>query len=659
MTAVLDRVPGGISGRLPKRPDWSQQSVLMAIAAVAVPAGCMLIVLGYHHAAKLEQPDNLQFVLFWTGFLIGMLSLAALACAKNTDAVMRTCALAGVGLFGMVPRLQRFGPAGSDEFIHLRQSMEAYYSGDVGHTLFLLPITKEFFGLHQLSSAFARLSGMPLWYAGLSVIALAHVLSVLAVFQLIRLLDVPARGAAVGSIVYTLNPSWLYFHSGFAYESLALPLVLWCLAATVGAGRATGKPALRSTAAALLCVAVLPMIHHLSAMILGLILALLIVVRAGARFLTRRTANPGARERLWPLIVVLLSLLGWIHIWWSNKYQWLLSYLSPAWTEGLSQMGKMFSERADKSSGRRTLFGNTQSPVYEVVSGYLYPFVVLALYLISVTVLWRYRRQVGSAVWAFALLGGMFFASMPMLLTSGGAEGAHRSWGYSFIGIAVMCGLAYSYGQRSGVAVRSPFGSIAKQLGRPTISVLAACIVFIMLAFGSATLGVNLSARFPGAAHVGDDARSVSKEGAAVAEWLAEHAPVDTTVLADRYVSSQVGSLGRMSALRPSATFPIWDLYMSSEPVRPEVLKQIGDADIRYFVVDSRMATTRPRLGYWFTRNEPGVKGDQPFPQVALDRFNCLPWLQAVYAAGPLTVYEVDAELLRSTKAGSCEEPQV
>ncbi|HEX2212351.1 MAG TPA: hypothetical protein VHH12_02595, partial [Mycobacterium sp.] len=129
--------------------------------------------------------------------------------------------------------------------------------------------------------------------------------------------------------------------------------------------------------------------------------------------------------------------------------------------------------------------------------------------------------------------------------------------------------------------------------------------------------------------------------------------------MADRWVSLQVGSLGRMSALRPSATFPIWDLYMSAEPVRLEVLKQISDSEIRYFVVDSRMATTRPRMGYWFTRNEPGVRGDKPFPQSALDRFNCLPWLQGVYAAGPFTVYEVDGDTLRQTRAGSCEEPAV
>ena len=93
--------------------------------------------LAYHHAAGLAEPDNTQFALYWAGFLGGMLPLVALACTRRIDGVTRTCALAGIGLFGMVPRLVHFLPAGSDEFIHLRQAMEAYLDGDVGHTLHL------------------------------------------------------------------------------------------------------------------------------------------------------------------------------------------------------------------------------------------------------------------------------------------------------------------------------------------------------------------------------------------------------------------------------------------------------------------------------------------------------------------------------------------
>ena len=94
---------------------------------------------------------------------------------------------------------------------------------------------------------------------------------------------------------------------------------------------------------------------------------------------------------------------------------------------------------------------------------------------------------------------------------------------------------------------------------------------------------------------------------------------------------------------------------MSAEPVPHYVLRQVLDAGVRYFVVDARMATTRPRMGYWFINDEPGGGGERLFPQAAIGRFNCLPWLRAVYAAGSLTVYQVDASVLQRTMAGSCE----
>jgi hypothetical protein len=157
---------------------------------------------------------------------------------------------------------------------------------------------------------------------------------------------------------------------------------------------------------------------------------------------------------------------------------------------------------------------------------------------------------------------------------------------------------------------------------------------------------------------VGDDARSVSREGAAVAAWMAAHAPIDSNVVADRYTSQQVSSIGRMATLSPSASFPLWDLYRSATPVRRQVLNQVLDADVDYFIVDARMATKRPRMGFWFIGDEPGAGDTKTFPQAAIDRFNCLPWLRATYAAGPLTVYKVDADVLRDTMASSCERRQ-
>jgi hypothetical protein len=407
-------------------------------------------------------------------------------------------------------------------------------------------------------------------------------------------------------------------------------------------------------------MAALPMIHHLTTIMLCFILALLIVavvVHSARRIGPKGRDAP--REHLWPLLLAASSLLLSIVFWWSKIWQSLLDYLSPSLTRGWAQLQQLgdLGTALGKASGIRVPFSGSQNPLYETVCGLLYPPVVLLLFLVSLIVLWRNRRRLGSAPWAFAALGAMFFLSVPMVLTGGGAEGAHRSWAFSFIGIAVTCGLAWSFGVPADAISRfRPLARLVARFSRPGVRIGFVGVVLAVLCLGGAALGTNISSRFPGNAHIGDDARSVSREGAAVAVWMAAHAPVDTAVVADRYVSQQIGGWeGRMDPKAPSASFPLWDLYMSDRPVRRTVLMQVLDAGVRYFVVDSRMATTRPRMGFWFNWDEPDTGGERLFPQVAIDRFNCLPWLHASYAAGPLTVYEVDSDVLRGTMAGSCE----
>ena len=650
ITAPAAPRPSGLGLR------WPRQRLLTA-AIVLPPIGATVALLALHHAATQSEPDNLQFALLWAGFLCGMVPLVLLACSTGINALTRTCALAGIGLFGM-GRLLRlpFGPLGNDEFIHMRQALETYLNGEVGHGS---GIFSHFPGFHQAISAFARLTGLPLWLAALAVVALAHVLSVLAVYQLVRNVGASATGAAVGAVVYTLNPSWLYFDTSVSYESLALPLLLWCLAATVAASRGPKQPSLRYITVALLCAAVLPVIHHLTTIMLCLILVPLIV--AGVVHSVRRVRPKGRgapQEHLWPLLLTASCLLNSAIFWWSGVREDLVSYLGPSVTGGWAGLQEFtdLSRAFGKASNTRLPFAGAQTPIYETVCGLLFSPVVLMLFLMSLVILWVHRRGIGSAPWGFAALGVMFFLSIPVALTSGGGEGAHRSWAYSFIGIAVVCGLAWSFGVSPAVVAHfGPLGRFLGRLTRPGVGIGVIGVALIVMYVGSAALGTNISARFPGSPRVGDDARSVSREGVAVANWMAAHAPVDSHVVADRYVSHQVDSVGRMATLSPSDAFPVWELYMSANPVRRPVLKQVLDANIRYFVVDSRMATTRPRMGFWFTRNDPSLGESNLFPQVAIDRFNCLPWLRAAYAAGALTVYEVDTDVLRRTMAGSCE----
>ncbi|MGH3695530.1 MAG: hypothetical protein ACRDRX_16345 [Pseudonocardiaceae bacterium] len=637
--------------------------------------GSVLLVVSYHHAAALTTgTDQLTFALYWAGFLTGMLSLTALGCATRIDELTRMFALVGLALFGTLPKLLRnpTGPLGTDEYAHTRQILEAYLNGDVGHVSYQLPITQGFPGLHQAVSTIAHLSGLSLWTVGLGVIVLAHVLSVLGSYQLVRGLGASPSGAAIGAVVYTLNPSWVLFDASVAYESLALPLLIWCLAAAVTAARGVIRFRPRYIAVAAFAAMVIPVVHHLTTIISCALLVALtcasVAFRGRPALDSSGVALPS--EKVWPLAIVTFCALGATAVWFARQLKVIITYLSPSLTRGWTQLSQIvgLSPRSESSdSGGRSLFAGTRLPFYEVLSAFMFPVVVFAAVLVAGYVIWRNRRQVGSAVWVFGALASLFFLSLPALFTMGGTEGAHRSWAFSFIGIAVICGVACSFSVHRDDAT---FGEehrnlpgvawLAGLFRSPNTRVGVAGAVFVVMAVGAMAAGQeDVSVRFPGAPRVGDDVRSINPQGRAVSDWVAAQTPIDTPVLADRYASFELGAYGRMAALSPSPAFPLWDMFIMDTPISPEVLKELHDSKIRYIVVDRRMATARPALGYWFTMDEPGANSDHLYPASALDRFNCLPWLQAMYGAGPLIVYRVDRDLLIHTMAGECREQAV
>jgi hypothetical protein len=631
---------------------------LMAAVTLCCTLGSVLLVASYRHAAGLTiDTDQMTFALYWAGFLVGMLSLVAVACAVRINDMTRMLALVGLGLFGTLPKLLRNpnGPLGTDEYAHMRQILEAYLRGDVGHVEYQLPITQDFPGLHQAVSAIAHLSGLSLWTVGLGVIVLAHVLSVVASYQLVRALGGRPAGAATGAVVYLLNPSWVLFDTSVAYESLALPLLIWCLAAAVAAARGETRFRARHVAAGAFAASATPVVHHLTA----IIMCALLVALTAASALRRR------QERTWPLALVTLCALGATTYWFAGRFHSIVAYLSPSLTRGWTQLSQLIglSPRSPAAeSGQRSLFAGSRLPFYEILFAFLFPVVVFALVLIAGSIIWGHRRDTGSAVWVFVALASLYFLSLPALFTVGGTEGAHRSWGFSFIGIAALCGLARSLSLRrnnatAGEKQRPVVALLTRLFGSPKARIALASVVFIVMAIGGTAGGQeNVSSRFPGAPAVGDDERSINPEGRAVSDWIAAHAPIDTPVLADRYASFELGSYGRMATLSPSPTFPLWDMFAQQTPISPDVLKELYDSKIRYIVVDERMATVRPALGYWFTVDEPGANGNARYPAAALARFNCLPWLRATYGAGPLIVYQVNRDVLISTMAGECRK---
>jgi hypothetical protein len=121
------------------------------------------------------------------------------------------------------------GPIGFDETAHFALLRNIIFAGSLFQHTPLLPIGTFYPGLESAAATIHWLTGLSAWDSALTLISVAHCLLPVQVYYLARALPVPHRWAAVAGLVYATNPSFVYFDAQFAYESVALPLMLTIL----------------------------------------------------------------------------------------------------------------------------------------------------------------------------------------------------------------------------------------------------------------------------------------------------------------------------------------------------------------------------------------------------------------------------------------------
>ena len=141
----------------------------------------------------------------------------------------------------------RPSPAYHDEFAHWRATYEILSTGKLFQPNPLIHIIAQYPGLHAATAALVHATGLSIWQAAILLLILFHVTLVLGIAALAQALGFNNRTASLIAILYALNSSFLYFDTQYAYESMAITLVVWTLVAYVrairsrpGEGRAHG-----------------------------------------------------------------------------------------------------------------------------------------------------------------------------------------------------------------------------------------------------------------------------------------------------------------------------------------------------------------------------------------------------------------------------------
>ena len=601
-------------------------SALTLIVAV----GILLVVLSYQEASPTNSGN---FLLFWIGTGAIFLPLWLIAISKREDLRWGRVLATLLGAVAFIPKILRtpVRPLFHDELGHWESTVDLLRTGNPFASNSVVSIGRYYPGLHTLTAALVRLTSLPPWTLILVLLLLLHIVSLLGIYELSLKVWGRPSAAIISAMLYGISPSFAFIDGLFAYESLAVPLLIWFLVAAE-------KYAMSGTVsqrrfgwlfASLLLSAALAITHHLTALIgIGV---LLLVATADLLQGPRRRIG---RRLLGPLVALTVVTLGWTVSLRIPIYHYLSSYPTAAYHSIGPILDKLIGRgqpTAVGSSGggggvNRTLFGGSALPLYEQIAGFAaQPILALPFVALSVIV---FRKHAYRSARGFGIVGSLYFLSLPLLFNSQSSAGAHRSWAVIYVGLAVFMG---------GTAVWLP-GYIQRRSTRvrKTLKLGSVALLFVVL-MGNYSTDNNILTTFPGPAVLEGDGRDTTSTAVVLAEWFASTQGRHLTIATDFSTATTFGAYA--DANEPDAyAYPFWKIFFPGELTTSSAQRLVKDAKIRYLVIDSRLASQEPFNGFYFTPFEAPSK---PITRASLHTLETEPWLKPIRRFGTYEILKV------------------
>ncbi|HEX4723237.1 MAG TPA: hypothetical protein VH333_12025, partial [Pseudonocardiaceae bacterium] len=231
-----------------------------------------------------------------------------------------------------------------------------------------------------------------------------------------------------------------------------------------------------------------------------------------------------------------------------------------------------------------------------------------------------------------------YFPSVLFILIQSGAEGARRSWAFSYLGLAVLVApAALAIWDR----MRWP------ELWRTITTYVTAFALWATMLVGNVAAGLDESYRFPGPYVFGSDTRSLTPELLAAANWFEQHAGSGVRIVTDRFTGLGFVLDADSWTASPSAGFPAYDLFFSATPPSAELVEELASSDYRYLIIDKRVTTDVPAIGSYFEPDEQFADLDShPMPAANIDRYATQPWTTRVFESDHYVIYRFDFDAI-------------
>lgn len=598
--------------------------------------GIVLVAWAYAYASIVFN-TQLQYHVFWLGVLVFTVPAFLRLCSSEVSRAERLAIVVAVALFDYVPKFLRDPqtPLFHDELAHWRQSELLFNSGKLFQDNPVIHIIADFPGLHILTVSLRHLSGISTFQAGTAMMLTLHICSLLGIFVIAERMSNSARVAALAAFLYSINPAYMYFDTEYSYESMAIVFAIWTVAALLMVQEAEGD---RPRQAAWFIVGMIVaagciVTHHLSSYTTALILVAITGVTAWR-------AWRGGESRATLVLTagytgaVIAGAVAWLVLVAPDTIGYLSPYPIQAWAEILQILSHHSSSRA--------AFAGSTTPLYEHLSAYL------ALIIVAIGAaagLWLLRRQRPrtAAALALVLFGLLYFPSIPAALTQSGAEGAHRSWAYSYIGLCLLLAPLIPW-----LLQRVAAWWAAARMA--VLGALSVCMVIVLI--GNVGMNVNETYRLPGAFVYGSDTRSLTPELLGLTQWFRSTEGTGRYLVTDRYTGLALAGFGEEWTSSASTGFRVWELFGIGLKKRwvqrpPDPLPaQLQDSGYQYLVIDKRMADSVPQIGVYFEPDEPGAfQGRLPTTGI-LSGYGRLPWAIRIYQSNNLSVYRFNFDAL-------------
>ena len=499
-----------------RRPSLGATPILALVAA----GGLVMIALG-NNAAR--DGHGAAPLVFWAGLAAIYAPIAFRLLSRSASRAERIAlvALLGVSLFAVRILASPTAFVRFDELGTWRATNDVLQTGHLFSANPLVVSTAGFPGIEVVTAAVAQLTGLSIFHAGLVVLGVARTTLVVALFLFLERATRSARAAGIGVAVYACNPSFLYFDSQFAYESLALMIAAVLLVVAVHwsePGRRDRPRAVGGMVGAMaVLAATLAITHHMTSYaLLTFLVAWAVLTRltdrktpAGSGRGTRVAANGGgtlaARRGSFldgpglPAVLVGVTAIAW--------------FVFVAGAVTIDELGKVVTGAVDSTlglvfggSGPKTLFagGGQSNPMAAraLAVGSVIPLLVL----IPLGLRRTWRATDSSALWRTLALATLLYpVSLGLRLTQAGSETSQRASEFVFVGVAFFAGLLVS-------ELRWPDRWLRRKA-----KALALTAVAVVVFLGGFIIGELPATRQPGQFLVGAEDRSISPQGLAAA----------------------------------------------------------------------------------------------------------------------------------------------